>query len=170
MAGHLGKEPGSLCFFFLSTARPEKNALFRPRLFLLGFRPRFRVAGHLERMPKQASRYGFVLRNQTNLNRPRIGESEANPESRVAGHLERMPKEASRYGFVLRNQTNGSVNPRFGESEAKPESRVARPLRKGARLLLYLIIQSPAREKTHYLNQGFFCLVSATVRGISDES
>ena len=61
------------------------------------------MAGHLERMPKEASRYGFVLRNQTNLNRPRIGESEANPESRVAGHQERMPKEASRYGFVLRN-------------------------------------------------------------------
>ena len=49
------------------------------------------MAGHLERMPKEASRFGFVLRNQTNLN-PRIGESEANPESRVAGHLERMPK------------------------------------------------------------------------------
>ena len=65
------------------------------------------MAGHLERMPKEASRYGFVLRNHTNLNRPRIGESEANPESRVAGHLERMPKEASRYGFVLiRSQTN----------------------------------------------------------------
>ena len=64
------------------------------------------MAGHLERMPKEASRYGSVLRNQTNLNRPRIGESDANPESRVAGHLERMPKEASRYGFVLRNQTN----------------------------------------------------------------
>ena len=82
------------------------------------------MAGHLERMPKEASRYGFVLRNQTNLNRPRIGESEANPESRVAGHLERMPKEASRYGFVLRNQTNLN-RPRIGESEAKPESRVA---------------------------------------------
>ena len=75
-------------------------------------------------MPKKASRYGFVLRNQTNLNRPRIGESEAKPESRVAGHLERMPKEASRYGFVLRNQTN-LKRPRIGESEAKPESRVA---------------------------------------------
>ena len=74
------------------------------------------MAGHLERMPKEASRHGFVLRNQTNLNRPRIGESEANPESRVAGHLERMPKEASRYGFVLRNQTNLN-RPRIGESE-----------------------------------------------------
>ena len=69
---------------------------------------------------KEASRYGFVLRNQTNLNRPRIGESEANPESRVAGHLERMPKEASRYGFVLRNHTNLN-RPRIGESEANPE-------------------------------------------------
>ena len=48
---------------------------------------------------KEASRYGFVLSNQTNLNRPRIGESEANPESRVAGHLERMPKEASPVWF-----------------------------------------------------------------------
>ena len=76
------------------------------------------MAGHLERMPKEASRYGFVLRNQTNLNRPRIGESEANPESRVAGHLERMPKEASRYGFVLRNQTNLN-RPRIGESTVR---------------------------------------------------
>ena len=121
-------------------------------------------------MPKEASRYGFVLRNQTNLNRPRIGESEVNPESRVAGHLERMPKEASWYGFVLRNHTNLN-RPRIGESEAKPESRVARPRRKGARLLLYLISQSPARKKkTHYLGQGFFCLVSATVREIGGES
>ena len=66
-------------------------------------------------MPKEVSRYGFVLRNQTNLNRRRIGESQANPESRVAGHLGRMPKEASRYGFVLRNQTNLN-GPRIGES------------------------------------------------------
>ena len=69
---------------------------------------------------KEASRYGFVLSNQTNLNRPRIGESEANPESRLAGHLERMSKEASRYGFVLRNQTNLNRK-RIGESEAKPK-------------------------------------------------
>ena len=79
------------------------------------------MAGHLERMPKEASRYGFVLRNQTNLNRPRIGESEANPESRVAGHLERMPKEASRYGFVLRNQTNLN-RPRIGQFYGNPMS------------------------------------------------
>ena len=87
------------------------------------------MAGHLERMPKEASRYGFVLRNQTNLNghgsaNPQFGESEANLESRVAGHLERMPKQASRYGFVLRNQTNLN-RPRSGESQTNPESRVA---------------------------------------------
>ena len=76
----------------------------RPRIGESQANPESRVAGHLERMPQEASRYGFVLRN---LNRLRIGESHANPESRVAGHLERMPKkEASRYGFVLRNQTN----------------------------------------------------------------
>ena len=79
------------------------------------------MAGHLERMPKEASRYGLVLRNQTNLNRPWIGESEAKLESRVAGHLERMPKQASRYGFVLRNQTNLN-RPRIGESQGNPMS------------------------------------------------
>ena len=44
--------------------------------------------GLLERMPKEACRYGFVLRNQTNLKRPRIGESQANPEkcSRAKKH------------------------------------------------------------------------------------
>ena len=71
---------------------------------------------------QEASRYGLVLRNQTNLNGPRISEStdresEANPESRVAGHLGRMPSaEASAFSWF---------RPRIGESEANPESRVA---------------------------------------------
>ena len=128
------RRKGARLLLYLISQSParKKNALFRPRLFLLGFghgsgnRRRILRAGWPDTwkgMPKEASRYGFVLRNQTNLNRPRIGESEANPESRVDGHLERMPKEASRYGFVLRNQTILN-RPRIGESEANPESRV----------------------------------------------
>ena len=41
-----------------------------PRIGESQANPESRVAGHPERMPKEASLYGFVVCNQTNLNRP----------------------------------------------------------------------------------------------------
>ena len=52
-----------------------------PRIGESQANPESRVAGHPERMPKEASLYGFVVCNQTNLNRPRVGESQVNPMS-----------------------------------------------------------------------------------------
>ena len=67
-----------------------------PRIGESQANPESRVAGHPERMPKEASLYGFVVCNQTNLNRPR-------------------------YGFVVCNQTNLN-RPRVGESQVNPMS------------------------------------------------
>ena len=89
------------------------------------------MAGHLKRMPKEASRYGFVLRNQTNLNRPRIGESDRgiSDESREPGGrtpgFNKLPVWFRAKKSDKPETGHGSANPRIGESQANPESRVA---------------------------------------------
>ena len=114
----------------------------RLRLFLLGFGHgsgnlrRILRAGWpdtLERMLQEASRYGFVLSNQTNLNRPRIGEStdRGNLRNEPGG---RTPGKNASGGLPVwfrakqsdkPEPATESANPRIGGSEANPESRVA---------------------------------------------